>query len=700
MAPDPYKYFRIEARELVEGLGKALLDLEKGQAPAEQLELLLRLAHTLKGAARVVKVREIADNAHAIEDVLAPLREGSLQDAELVRVAIERALPLVDAIAGRVAQLAAVAEAASTAAIGTAVHAPAAALEHNARTLRADRDETDALIDSVIETQAQLACLRRSFVAIEGLRDRVALLAQHARPRAQRKASAQDGQVAALAEQLEVALDGIADGFERGADQVERELRQVRASAERLRLLPVELMFTLLERTARDAAQSLGKSVRFESRGGELRLDAHVLGLVQQALVQLVRNAVAHGIESESERRSAGKPAQGVVVIEAKRRAHRVSFTCRDDGRGVDVEALRRAASDKGLLTAGANLLDAAELMRVLLHGGISTSSTVTEVSGRGVGMGVVRDAVSRLGGEALLREAGQGTLFELIVPVSLTALDALIVQAGQHAAVIPLDAVRRTLRLSASDISSSSEGDSIVFEGNVIPFAPLARSLRADVANARVPGRRRLEAGSSVLSAVVLESCGFVAALGVDRLVGTDNVLVRPLSAWTPVDPVVAGASLDASGTPQLVLDPDALVGAARDARPARTERAKAARSVLVVDDSLTTRMLEQSILESAGYDVDVATSGEEGLAMARRRRYALMLVDVEMPGIDGFEVIAQLRADPELRDLPAILVTSRNAPEDLKRGQEVGAHGHIVKSEFDQADFLKRIDTLTSTR
>ncbi|HVV86024.1 MAG TPA: response regulator, partial [Kofleriaceae bacterium] len=193
-----------------------------------------------------------------------------------------------------------------------------------------------------------------------------------------------------------------------------------------------------------------------------------------------------------------------------------------------------------------------------------------------------------------------------------------------------------------------------------------------------------------------VVEAGGGLAAIGADRLLGAASVVLRPLPAAAPADPVVAGASFDTDGNPQLVLDPAALVARVRSLRAPAPVAAPGRRRILVVDDSLTTRMLEQSILESAGYDVELAVSGEDGLEALQRGGHALMLVDVEMPGIDGFTVVERLRADPALRHLPAILVTSRSAPEDLARGRAVGASGYLVKSAFDQAELLGLIARL----
>ncbi len=679
MAHDPYKYFRVEARELLDQLGKGMLDLEKGSPAPELVQRLLRFAHTLKGAARVVKQTEIADQAHAVEDALAVFREGG---ASPTRERVDAVLKLLDTITARVSALGSPPDAAGSA----QPHLPP---EEPFRTLRADVEEMDALIDGVVEAHVQLAALRRGFGTVDRVRHLQELLVDQLRsPRIQRPGNGSNGSTIAIAEELGGLLTVLEGSVGVGVEQVDRELRQVREAAERLRLLPVGLMFNVLERTARDVAQSVGRTVSFETRGGDVRLDAHVLGVIQNALVQVVRNAVAHGIESDSERTAAGKPRQGKVVLEVVRRGNRVSFACRDDGRGVDVEAVRRAAQRKGALSAETQKLSPEELIRLLLKGGISTSGTITEVSGRGIGLDVVREAASRLGGEVNVRtEARKGTTLEILVPVSLASVDALLVEAGPQTGVIPLDAVRQTLRLSSADVAHTADGESIVLEGKVIPFAPLARSLRA---TAEVAVSRR------AWSAVVIESGGRLAAVGVDRLLGTQNVVLMPLPRLTPADPVVAGASLGAEGNPQIVFDPEALVAEARRAYPATDAAPGQLPVILIVDDSLTTRMLEQSILESAGYEVDLAISGEEALQKARQRRYALFLVDVEMPGMDGFEFILRVRADPALRDVPSILVTSRSAPEDRRKGEEVGAHAYIVKSDFDQTDLLERIRKL----
>jgi two-component system chemotaxis sensor kinase CheA len=250
---------------------------------------------------------------------------------------------------------------------------------------------------------------------------------------------------------------------------------------------------------------------------------------------------------------------------------------------------------------------------------------------------------------------------------------------------------VKETLRIAKSELTHDGTGMSMLRHGKVVPFVPLARAL---------PGRPRDEPEHTVWSAVLVSARAGVAAVGVERLCGTKSLVFRALPPLTPAHPVVLGAALDGAGNPQLVLDPEALVRVAE--RPLEREAPKASPSapILVIDDSLTTRMLEQSILEAAGYEVDVASSAEEGLERARSRSYALFLVDVEMPGMDGFTFVSTVRADPVLQGVPAILVTSRSSAEDRKRGLSAGAQDYVVKSEFDQVKLVERIRSLIGGR
>jgi two-component system chemotaxis sensor kinase CheA len=697
---DPFKYFRVEAKELADQLQKDVLELEQGGG-ARAVQRLLRAAHTLKGAARVVKQREIADTAHALEDVLGPFRDG---DSAVTPEAIATLLGHVDTVARLVAMIASPTPAPARA--PAAEQAPAQAIRSAEprpandafRSVRADVAEMDSLLESVAEAHVQLSAVRESFVDIERahglselLCDQVAARQREQRALAQAAPAAGGTSLLAtysVAEELRGVLGRVERRLSLAIDQAERELLQVRSAAQGMRLLPVSVLFAACERAARDAAHALGKQVRVQTEGGNVRLEADALLILQGALIQLARNAVAHGIELPAERLSAGKPAVGTIRFEIKRRGERVACICRDDGRGIDLEAVRSAAVRRGLIASTASP-GASELIDMLLDGGITTTGRVTEVSGRGIGLDVVREAALRLSGAVSMgTTTGQGTWTELVVPMSLASFAALRVQAGDMVAAIPMDAIVRTLRVEARDIAHAATGQQIVVEGRAMPFMPLSAALGLP----STPG-----AAATSWSSVIIKAADARVAIGADRLLDTTHAVLKPLGAYAPANAGIAGTLLDARGAPELVLDPEGLIATVLQGSGRAPSDQRKRHAVLVIDDSLTTRMLEQSILESAGYDVEVAASAEEGLEKALRdNRYALFLVDVEMPGIDGFEFVARTQQDQRLRDTPAILVTSRNAPEDHARGMEVGARGYIVKSEFDQVALLGLIQSL----
>ena len=686
MAQDPYKYFRPEASELVDQFARGVLDLEKGATGKTAVAHLLRLAHTLKGAARVVKQTEVANRAHAIEDALAPFRDST---DPLGRTDIDLLLEHLDAISAELATLTPPSPPAASPGLAADGQAD---VSLQLRAGQPDLTEADAVLVGVAETHVLIGALRDVARGVEQTRllaDQLLTAwpahgAADTTPYAGTYADGRDVVAGELRRQVGVVERRLGSAI----DQIDRELRQVRESAERLRLVPAACLFTTLERCARDTAHALAKQVAFEGSGGDIRLDAPVLAVVQPALVQLVRNAVAHGIEAEPTRHAAGKTRAGRVSVRVSRRGSRIVFACHDDGAGVDVDAVRRMAAQRGLIVSNRGRGGADDIVDILLRGGISTASTVTKASGRGIGLDIVREAVERLNAELGLDTApGLGTTFELIIPPSLASVDALLFQTGNlgATAAIPLDAVRGTLRLVAGDISQSAAGASIRYRDNAIAFLPLGTALSG-----------KGWSSERAWTAIVVHASDSLAAIGVRRLLGIGKIVMQPLPSGMRTSPIVIGAALDAGGSPQLVLDAEALVAAAQRAQAFALAPEPARPPVLVVDDSLTTRMLEQNILESAGYAVDVAISGEDALARVRDKRYALILCDVEMAGMDGFRFIERIRTNPASSDVPAILVTSCAQPEYRQRGRDVGAQGYIVKGEFDQSKLLNMIAPL----
>lgn len=680
MAKDPYKYFRVESRELVEKLTRGALDLENGVGGENLVPSLLRFAHTLKGASRVVKQPAIADAAHALEEILSPYREDK---RAVPKERTGEMLHLLDQIMIKVAGLGRSTE------LGLVVPAKPAT-EEPLETVRVEVEEVEALLSKLSEASVELTAIQGEVEKVKQAKRLASLMVQRVHSHGTKPNGSAVVEIGPLSEQLLGSLESFERGLRIGVERVQRNLSQSWERANRLRLLPAATIFSPLARAVRDAAVALGKEVQLHPTGGNVRLDAHVLVLLHEALLHLVRNAVAHGIETPDSRAAVGKPRSGRIDLNVQRQGSRVAFVCRDDGCGIDVEAIRRAAVNKGIIVASeAESLGLDAAIGLVLRGGVSTTGTVTGISGRGIGLDVVRDVITRLKGEISIETApGAGTHVEICVPVSMTSIAALMVDSGGVMASIPLDCVREILRIPDHGIVTSGAHESIPFQGQSIPFLSLSQALgRSDSSVSRSERR----------SAVVVSAGPTTAAIGVGELRGTGTVLVRSLPALAGAAPTVAGGSVDADGKPLLVLDPAGLVSAAQRSQGAPIATLEVQHApILIVDDSLTTRMVEQGLLESDGHKVELATSAEEALEKARSRSYSLFLVDVEMPGMDGFQFISRTRVDPVLRKVPAILVTSRCSPEDKRRGEEVGASAYIVKSEFDQRLFLQTIRKL----
>ena len=692
MADDRYKYFRIEGREIADALTGGALDLERGSPGVAVVPLLLRHAHTLKGAARVVGATDISDLAHALEEALVAHREVTVA---VPPDQVELVATLVDAISAAVGRIDARLD-------GGEQHDPRAVGGEDLagrgqrygreefETVRVEVEEMDALLEGVAETAVQVAAFRAAAAEMESQATTAAALVDRIeRASAGLGAEVEGwGQARALALDVKSSLDDVKKRFAVAADKAGREIAQVRTRAERLRLVPVGVVFDSLERVARDTAAKVGRTIDFETEGGDIRLDQPVLSALRDGLSHVVRNAVAHGIEPPEERAAAGKSREGRIRLVVERRRERVTVRCTDDGRGIDVAAVRRVALERGVISdAEASRMGRDDTLLLLRRGGLSTASSVSQISGRGVGLQVIQAVSERFKGRLELRtDPGIGTTVEVTIPISLSSVATLVAEVSRVTVAFPRDAVSRTLRLKQAEIVRGVDGDTILDGSKPVSFAPLATLLKLDAAVTRT--------AQSSWNVVVLHTEAGTAALGVDRIQGMHALVVRPLPRSAGNFSVLAGASLDADGNPWLMLDAAGLVKAVRDTRD-RTAvlEAPPRPPILVIDDSLTTRMLERTILETAGYEVDVAISAEEGLKKAALRRYGVFIVDVEMPGIDGFEFVRKTRADPMLQETPAILVTSLGTAEHKRRGLEAGARGYIVKGEFDELALLGAI-------
>jgi two-component system, chemotaxis family, sensor kinase CheA len=467
----------------------------------------------------------------------------------------------------------------------------------------------------------------------------------------------------------------------------------------RLRMLPLKTITDSFGRMVRDLAQTAGKNAVLEIRGGEVELDKSVLEKIKDPIIHLLRNAVDHGIELPDKRIEAGKPAQGTIILSAEAVGREVAISITDDGSGLDLDAIRQSAIRRGMTNVREMTND--ELVQLIYLSGFSTSSIITDVSGRGIGLDIVRKNTEQLHGEISIDwKPGIGTRFTLTLPLTLTSSHALLVRASDQWFAIPLNTIERILYIQPDDVTSVGTNATIRFEGQQIMLIHLSNVLEL---------RQTQEIQSeNLIPVVVLSYAARRMAFIVDELGDEQEVVVKALGKPIVYLGGIAGAHLMGNGSVLLVLNVADLIKLAlrsgyvpvfasgiieNDKLPSKNQK----RNILIVDDSITTRTLEKNILEASGYDVQLAIDGIEALdAIKVGELPDLIISDVVMPRLGGFDLAKRIKSEKRTAKIPLILVTSLDSPEDKARGIESGADAFIVKSRFDQENLLETIQQL----
>ena len=465
-----------------------------------------------------------------------------------------------------------------------------------------------------------------------------------------------------------------------------------------LQLSPFSSLFDLMPRVVRDLAREQGKKVELKIDGGEIEIDRRILETLKDPLIHLLRNAIDHGIESPAKRAQAGKSETGTVDLTvAQLDSGKVEVQVRDDGAGVDVHRVRQAAAKLGLADMSEDLPgEGHEPLSLIFNSGLSTSPIITDISGRGLGLAIVLENVERLGGHARVEsQPGTGTVFHLVLPLALATLRGLLVRTGEYFSVIPTAGIERVTRVPAQGIGTVENRATIVLDGRVVSLASLAAVLE-------LPPVMPAEQGTHITVVVLVREATSI-AFRVDEVLGEQEILVKPLGPQLARVRNISGASMLGNGQVVPVLNvADLLKSAVRQVVPevpyasAGQTHPQIRHAVLVAEDSITSRSLLKGILESAGYAVTTAVDGMDAYMALKSGDFELLVSDVEMPRMDGFDLTAKVRADKRLAELPVVLVTALESREHRERGIEVGANAYIVKSNFDQSNLLETMRRL----
>ena len=727
--------FSLEADAQTQVLSAGLLALERNPTQADQLEACMRAAHSLKGAARIVGVDAGVSVAHVMEDCLVSAQENRLylqpehidallQGTDLLMriatpgndvgsadidayvalmerlldpsqptVRVEPAPAPTPAPAPVIEELSTEPEPAP-AVMPSAPRQNKPMTEGGERVLRVTAERLNSLLDlsskSLVETQR----LKPYLASMQRLK--------RIQSNSARALETLDGQLRALDLSLE-AQEALADTrrllseaqallAEKTAEldefgwQAGQRAQVLYDTALACRMRPFADVLAGQVRMVRDLGRSLGKQVRLEIEGEKTQVDRDVLEKLEAPLTHLLRNAVDHGIEMPEQRMLAGKPAEGLIRLRASHQAGLLVLELSDDGNGVDLERLRGTIVDRHLSPLEtAQRLSEEELLTFLFLPGFSLRDKVTEVSGRGVGLDAVQHMVRQLRGAVVLEQtAGQGSRFHLEVPLTLSVVRSLVVEVGEEAYAFPLAHIERMCDLAPDDIVQLEGRQHFWHEGRHVGLVAASQLLQ------RPPGQSNEE----TLKVVVIRERDAVYGIAVERFVGERTLVVLPLDdRLGKVQDISAGALLD-DGSVVLIVDVedmlrsvDKLLNTGRLERIARrSQQATEAprKRVLVVDDSLTVRELQRKLLLNRGYEVAVAVDGMDGWNALRSEDFDLLITDIDMPRMDGIELVTLLRRDTRLQSLPVMVVSYKDREEDRRRGLDAGADYYLAKASF----------------
>ncbi|MEX2148498.1 MAG: response regulator [Candidatus Rokuibacteriota bacterium] len=802
---DVLSYFAPEASEHLDAMGTALLALQSG-GDADDIDMLFRAVHTLKGAAYVVGCRRVGEVAHRIEDVLVEARDGALVMTAPMIESVFTAMDVMRLMLGMSADtsanmtarseaaLAALAESfasapappvtapvvvVSEAAPSSLVPGPprearahpapgAPAPERGGRqTIRVGLDRLDSLMDLVGEMVIARSRLERRLAELERVSgtlfaSRARMLqavGEFERKHLDARLPGTDGaalpaapepslptalSVSELFAELEFDRYDDFNIFARRAGEISSDLSEVHAELAgltrvigddlahvhrltgglrdeiaRARLVPIGTLFTRFVRQGGEAARAAGKSVRVETEGDAVELDTGIIEQIVDPLLHLVQNAVVHGIEPADERRARGKPAEGRLTLGARHQGGFVYIEVRDDGRGIDADILRgRAVAQRFVDGGAAAALSEREALELIFLPGFSTAAAVTAASGRGVGMDVVRTNVRRLNGDIEVQtDLGAGTRFIIKLPLTVLVSEALLVRVAGETLAVPLNAVQTVLTVDAADVRRDSDGESIVVDGDGVHLVPLDRVLLLPM-----PPR------GPHAHVLVLRAPGGPLAVEVDEILRKEEMVIKPLGPFLDGVGPFAGATIGSDGRVMLLLDavklseskaaataaraapepppPGAgspLAGstratvAAAKVPPGATAGRLARARVLLVDDSISVRRFVGRMLTVGGFEVVTANDGAEAISRVAEGRFDVVITDLEMPRVNGYELIEDLRRRSSTRHVPVIVLTTRAGDKHVSLARRLGVE-HYVTKPVDETTFVRLVGSLAS--
>lgn len=477
---------------------------------------------------------------------------------------------------------------------------------------------------------------------------------------------------------------------------VENMLNKFIDDIKELMLMPFSSIIEIFPKMVRDISRKIDKAIEFSYSGIELEIDRRILEELKDSLMHIIRNSIDHGIESPEERKKSNKNTKGTISLDISQiGSSHVQIKIIDDGAGIDIEKLKNKAIENKILSKNeVNILTDKDAQMLIFKSGMSTKDIITDLSGRGLGLAIVREKIERLEGNIhVTSEKGIGTVFEIILPITISTNRGILIKVSKQEFVIPTSKVDKVIKVKKDLIKIIGNKATIAVDGYIVPIIKLQDILQ-------LKGNKE-NVDSKFISLLIINELEKKIAFSVDEIIIEQEVLVKQFNKQLAKVRNISGATILGTGDIVPILEVQDLiksslnfVGSNFDLNKNEAELSK--KSIIVVEDSITSRTLLKNVLENNGYKVKTAVDGIEGLKAIKAEKFDLIISDVEMPRMDGFELTSKVRSDDETAEIPVILVTSLDSKEDTERGIEVGASAYIVKSNFQQNNLIEVIRKL----
>jgi chemotaxis protein histidine kinase CheA len=737
MAIDKSKFigkFVDEGTENVSSVETLLFEIKEGISVQDNVVTLMRALHTLKGSARMLEFKNIETLAHALETVFSSLKEEriSLNDkaVKLILISLDELKTGIGKVKSggtdeirtelfqkELAALAVVEDyeiptaeegigeqekgigdrgsgiggggsdtrVASDLNLDTSKNSPQPVDPKHSKLEEAKSESIRISLERIDEIIHNMAALQSLEIVARNIARDTEYINDASKQFSKLVSASQSWNSPLIQEfrPIELMASKLGSLVKNYALDVGNNIRSAYDSVISLRMLPLSTALDAYPRFVFNIASELGKKVQIKIEGSESEIDKNLIESLSEVFLHMIRNSVDHGIESPEERRAAGKNETGLITVHCVRESGNMKVTITDDGRGIDTERIRKKIVDKGLVSKEAAAgLSEEELLNYIFQSGFSTAEKITDVSGRGVGMDTVRNNIELMRGSiAVQNKAGEGTVFIISVPLSLAALMGFPISSGSMKFIIPAVFVDTVMLVNTKDIITIVDRPGIKYNGRIIKLFYLHHILKINIDEKK--------GDSDSVFVAIVQAYEETVALAVSQISSMRQVKIKTLPSFMEKMEVISGIVLseDYEMVPALHI-PTVIKMARRtktiDMKKRHVDYERMRKSILVADDSRPSRDILRDILEAEGYKVDTATDGSEALAAAKNTHYDLICSDVVMPHMDGFMLTENIRKNDSLKDIPVIIISSKDDEKDKNRAAQIGANRYIVKNSF----------------